>query len=168
MWYVIWVRTGHEEEFKTWMDIRVPKGIYDRCFIPVKAEQRKIKGRSEEVLKKLFPGYIFTETENALELNKGLKRVPFVHRLLKTGEYFVPISETEEELIRKLTGEDGCAGMSVGIIENGRLKVVSGPITGFEQYVVKIDRHKRKAFLEMKLFNEIRHFTLGLEVVEKS
>ncbi|MBR1892448.1 MAG: hypothetical protein IJ815_02810 [Lachnospiraceae bacterium] len=53
------------------------------------------------------------------------------------------------------------------MIENGKLKVIDGPLKGFEKYIVKIDRYKRKAWLKIKLFGEERRFNLSLSVIEK-
>ena len=58
--------------------------------------------------------------------------------------------------------------MSLGIIDGGVVKVLSGPLSGFEQYIVKVDRHKRKAYLEMELFGEAKKIVAGLEIVAKS
>ena len=87
--------------------------------------------------------------------------------MIKTGDEFTPISEHEEKIIRALTGENGTAGISVGVMENGKLKVIDGPLKGFEKYIVKIDRYKRKAWLKIKLFGEERRFNLSLSVIEK-
>ena len=59
-------------------------------------------------------------------------------------------------------------GISTGIIEDGNLKVIDGPLKGFEKYIVRIDRHKRKAWLKIKLFGEERKFNAGLCVIEKT
>lgn len=57
--------------------------------------------------------------------------------------------------------------MSKGIIEGERTIVLSGPLKGKEGYIKKIDRHKRKAWLEVELFGRIQNIQLGLEIVSK-
>lgn len=43
----------------------------------------------------------------------------------------------------------------------------SVPFVGKEKYIRKIDRHKRKALLEMSIFGEKQKMQVGLEIVEK-
>ena len=57
--------------------------------------------------------------------------------------------------------------MSEGIIEHSQVKVMSGPLMGKEGYIRKIDRHKRKAWLEMEMFGRTQSIQVGLEIVAK-
>ncbi len=57
--------------------------------------------------------------------------------------------------------------MSEGIIENDRVVVTSGPLKGNEGLIRKIDRHKRKAWLEIEMFGRTVEMQVGLEVVGK-
>ena len=44
---------------------------------------------------------------------------------------------------------------------------MSGPLQGKEGYIKKIDRHKRRAFLEMPMFGRVQKIQVGLEIVAK-
>ena len=57
--------------------------------------------------------------------------------------------------------------MSEGIIEGDQIIVTRGPLCGKEGLIQKIDRHKRKAWLEMKMFGREQRVEVGLEIVEK-
>ena len=57
--------------------------------------------------------------------------------------------------------------MSEGIIENDRVVVTKGPLKGNEGLIRKIDRHKRRAYLEVGLFGRKIETQVGLEIVEK-
>ena len=54
------------------------------------------------------------------------------------------------------------------MIEKGILKVRSGVLTGMESRIKKIDRHKRKGFLSMRIDNQEKLVGVGLEITEKS
>lgn len=41
--------------------------------------------------------------------------------------------------------KNGIFELSKGIIVNGKLKIISGPLMGKKSEIKKIDRHKRKA-----------------------
>ena len=56
--------------------------------------------------------------------------------------------------------------MSTGIIEGEQVIVTGGPLMGMEGYIRKIDRHKRKAWVELEMFGRIQRVEIGLEIVE--
>ena len=58
--------------------------------------------------------------------------------------------------------------MSEGVIEGGTIKVLSGPLMGYEGSIQKIDRHKRLAYVEIKMLGRTTVVKLGLEIVSKS
>ena len=57
--------------------------------------------------------------------------------------------------------------MSEGFIENDRVVITSGPLQGNEGLIRKIDRHKRKAYLEIDMFGRKLKTQVGLEIVRK-
>ena len=57
---------------------------------------------------------------------------------------------------------------SYGVIEKGILKVSSGVLTGMESRIKKIDRHKRKGFISMRIDDKEKLVGVGLEITEKS
>ena len=64
-------------------------------------------------------------------------------------------------------GEEQVVRMSEGIIEGEKVHVTDGPLQGMEGYIRKIDRHKRKAYLEISMFGRIQSVQIGLEIVKK-
>ena len=58
-------------------------------------------------------------------------------------------------------------GMSEGVIADGRTVVRSGPLRGREDLIRKIDRHKRVAFLDVGLLDQVR-VRVGLEITRKT
>lgn len=75
---------------------------------------------------------------------------------------------TDEEWgVSGFGGEDQVVEMSEGIIVGTKIMVTKGPLVGKEGYIKKIDRHTRKAWLEMKMFGKEQTVEVGLEIVEK-
>lgn len=171
MWYAIWTITGKEDLLEKELQNILPGNLYERCWIPKKMERQKWHGEYMDITKVLFPGYLLLDTDFPEEIHRTLKKaqrfLTFSH-LLKNDEIFTPISAKEEQILQKLTGKDGCIDVSVGVIEEGKLHILQGALVGMEAYVVRIDRHKRKAYLEMDLFGRIQKFSAGLEVIEKN
>lgn len=165
MWYVIQVRTGTEEEIQRQCENIIDKSILERSFIPKYEQERKYQGKWHTELKVLFPGYVFLISEDMEKLFFELKRIMGLTKLLGTGETVVPLTDEETDFLLKLGGEEQTVEMSEGIIENDMVVVTSGPLKGNEGLIKKIDRHKRKAWLEIEMFGRMVEMQVGLEVV---
>ncbi len=168
MWYVVQVRTGSEESIRRQCEKNIDREIMELCFIPCYEEQRHIRGEWVTLKKILLPGYLFVVTEKLEELYENLKIIIGLTKLLGTGREIVPLTEEEQKFLQKFGGEEQVVVMSEGIIEQSQVKVTSGPLMGMEGYIRKIDRHKRKAWLELELFGRKQTVQVGLEVVSKS
>ena len=70
-------------------------------------------------------------------------------------------------MLKKLGGDDHIVEMSEGIIEGSQIIIESGPLEGQEAYITKIDRHKRKAWLEIPMFGGVQKIEVGLEIKMK-
>ena len=57
--------------------------------------------------------------------------------------------------------------MSKGLIVNDQVIIREGPLKGNEGLIKKIDRHKRRAYLELEMFGRTVETQVGLEIVEK-
>ena len=71
----------------------------------------------------------------------------------KTGKKkFIPLSNEEKTLISAFVGdEDHVMKMSEGIIEGDQIRVLKGPLQGYEALVAKVDRHKRLAYIDLNI-----------------
>lgn len=166
MWYVIQVYTGREREIAEQCRARVAVEGED-VFIPLVERMTKIRGEWEQVKTRLFPGYVFIETDKPGELYMRLKTVKAMTKLLKTGEEITPLYKEEEEYLRKLQDEEHVVRYSQGYLEGDRLVITSGSLRGYEGKIKKILRHKRLVVLEVPLLGREVEVTLGLGIVEK-
>ncbi len=168
MFYVIWVQSQKEHEFKVRFEKNTESSLYSRLLLITRIEKQKHRDRYIEKERLLFPGYLFIETNCPEKIHETLRAQPEYIKILGNDGQFLPLTQREEDFINRITGHTERVDMSLGIIDGGAVKVLSGPLSGFEQYIVKVDRHKRKAFLEMELFGEVKKIVAGLEIVEKS
>lgn len=168
MWYVVQVRTGTEENIRQQCEVKIEKEVLNNCFIPTYEEKRHVRGEWITLNKILFPGYLFVVTDKIEELYKELKTIIGLTKLIGTGREIVALTEKEKSFIERFGGEDHVVPVSEGIIEHSRVRVTSGPLMGMEGYIRKIDRHKKKAWLELNLFGRKQTVQVGLEIVAKS
>lgn len=166
-WYVVQVRTGTEENIKMQCQKNLPRAVLEQCFIPYYEEKRKVQGQWHMRQKILFPGYVFIITSRLDDLYRELKGISGLTKLLGTGQEIVPLWEKEVTFLKAFGGPAQVVGMSEGIIEGAKVIIRSGPLKGFEGLIKKIDRHKRRAWLELPMFGGVQRVQVGVEIVEK-
>lgn len=167
VWYVVQVKTGTEERIKKQCERVIDEEILVNCFLPYYEEQKKYQGAWHVRRKILFPGYVFLVSDHLEELFGKLKNVIGLTKLIGTGREIVPLTDEEVVLLQRLGKDDQVVEMSTGIIINGKVRVISGPLEDMEGYIKRIDRHKRKAVLEIEMFGRSVEMQAGLEIIEK-
>lgn len=167
MWYVIQVCSGMEESIRIQCERKIPREILSECMVPHYEEQRKYMGEWHTRERILFPGYLFLVSENLDELYQNLKRIIGMTKLLGTGREIVPLTREEIEFLLRFGGEERIVKFSQGFIDNSQVQILSGPLKGMEGFIRRIDRHKRKAYLEIPLFGRVLNAQVGVEIVGK-
>lgn len=166
MWYVVQVYTGREAEIAEQCRTRVAEEG-EEVFIPLVERMTKVRGEWEQVKTRLFPGYVFIETDKPKELYMRLKEIKAMTKLLKTGEEITPLYKEEEEYLKSLQDRDHVVRYSEGYMEGDKLVITSGSLRGYEGKIKKLLRHKRLVVLEVPLLGRDVEVTLGLGIVEK-
>ena len=173
MRYVIQVVGGREENVARKIEKQASEETFVSCFVPRYEVRKRYSGvwtTREEVL---FPGYVFVDTKTPelfrVELNKVAAMTKLLSGETDSGERkFIPLSDEEKTLISAFTGgEDYVLKMSEGIIEGDQIRVLKGPLRGFEAFVKKVDRHKRIAFIDLEILGRVKTIKVGLEIVQK-
>lgn len=167
MWYVVQVRTGTEESIRIQCEKQMSGEVLKRCFIPYYEESKRIRGRWTTFEKVLFPGYVFMISEKMERLYDQLHGVIGLTKMIGTGREIVPLREEEIAFMQGIGGENQVVEMSEGVIEQSRVRITSGPLVGMEGLIRKIDRHKRKAWLELPMFGRVQTVQVGVEIVAK-
>ena len=175
MWYVIQTQTGRERELTECIE-RVLKGNgYRACFV---IEQECVWRNAGEFLayqKPLFPSYVIADTDTPEEFFLALKRVPKLSKLLRTDCEFWEIREDERKLLCQMMGVDE---QSVTVLpslplvrrslvaldnDNNILKA-QGPLSFFQDKIVRKRIRKRIVTVEVELLGEKRRIELGIRL----
>lgn len=167
-WYVIRVKTGDEEQVRALLE------DYD---MSVRVLYREVYWRKQGMVYnrkvRLFPGYIFVISDLDyrqfdIEITKiKYDNGKFFKNLRWDKEGTPALTPKEIEKIRHLTRDKDVVETSVGFIEGDKVIIMEGPLMGYESFIVKIDRHKRTAKLELDFLGEKRETTVPLEIVLK-
>lgn len=167
--YVIQVVGGQESRMCELVSKLLGSKI-EECFIPRREVFRHEKGAWQTVREILFPGYLFVKTDEIQQVLERLTTVPALTRLLGVSDdRITPLSDDEVAWLAALMkpGEK-LIEKSVGVIEGDRVIVTEGPLVGHEAQIRKVDRHKRLAYLDMRMFGRTKTIKVGLEIVRKS
>lgn len=163
---MIQVYTGTEEEICQQCRRKVMEKNED-IFVILAERMTKIQGRWELITNRLFPGYVFVDTERIEDFFMRLKRVDAMTKVLRTGEDMTPIYPEEESYLRLLGGDDRIVKYSEGYLEGEKLIVTSGAMKNYRGTVKKVLRHKRLVVLEVPLMGQTIEVTVGLGIVKR-
>ena len=172
-WYVVTAWTG--KEYSCVESIRaynMEKSIDNVLpFVPTKETFFQKQGSVKTKTTILFPGYVFAETPmNAADFMKYIRNL---RRALRNSITVLTYGDSDESAVRweeqlflmKLMNHEWCVKTSLGFKENGRARVISGPLFGHEGQIKKVDRHKMKAMVEIEMQGRVHHLNLGLQVL---
>lgn len=168
MWYVMQVQTGSEERIKSQCLKVMDTGVLELCFIPYYEEKKRYQGAWHTQTRVLFPGYVFLVSERLEDLHRNLRKVIGLTKLIGTGKEIVPLTEAETALLKRLEVDEKPLTISTGIMENQIIEITEGPLRGMESHIQRIDRHRRKAWLEIEMFGRTVAMEAGLEIVRKN
>ena len=171
-WYVLMVKTG--QEHKASKEIENSWKMKDVLpFIPMKESYfRKAKQLKKET-EIMFPSYVFVESEiHEKEFSTCtldyIKRSQAILKLLRyDGSNEIAIRENECAFLKSILNEKYCVESSKGIIKGDNIIITEGVFAGRESIIVKINRHKMQAIVEMEFMGGIRLVTIGLEILKK-
>ena len=167
-YYTISVMTASEDEFVHRLG---PALGVSRLLVPKKKLPVRRRGKISQVLKPVFPGYVFIESENILkelEAYWKIRRTPGFIRFLRDSALPTPLSEHDVLLLRRFISFGEYADTSkVTFDENDRIVVLEGPLKGLEGQIVKVNRRKGRAKVLLDMYGEAYPIDLGFEVVER-
>ena len=167
MLYVIQVMAGEEEVTETLLKEYLDDSWYTELFVPRYAAVRRYGGVWHDILKAMFPGYVFVETEESEKIFTRLKYIPKSMHIIFSEREILPVYPEEEQFLRSMIDENYIVQMSRGFMIGDRLCITEGALANQQGKLIKIDRHKRIAVLSVNLFGRETPVEVGLEVVEK-
>lgn len=161
--YCLFCRTGTELAVVESIRQNFPKLS---ALAPVKVIPEKRAGQWHEQVKVLLPGYVFVFTPDELPFNLRHK----THHLYKILHYERGIRELtgpDEEYAMWILRHDGEIKTSKVFAVGSAITVVSGPMADFGGKIVRLDKHKRRAWVEFDFDGVRRVVSIGAECIEE-
>ncbi|HEX2947234.1 MAG TPA: antiterminator LoaP [Clostridia bacterium] len=162
-WHSIFVVTGEEDRVKERIKYRLQD---DFTVVVPKRKLRLRKGgiwRTETRV--LFPGYVLINGGINSDIYYLLKDIPNVLRLLRTGSSIASIDSQEMAVLSRLICNSEEIGLSSVLMENGRVRVVDGPLFSLEGIILSIDSRKQRAKVKLSFLGEERTVDLGISIL---
>ena len=157
-WYVVNTYAGHENRVKDNLEKRLETmGISDNLFRIVVAEETQIEiknDKSKEVVKNIFPGYLFVEMIMTDEAWYVVRNTPGVTGFIGSsggGAKPFPVKQDEIEKILRRIGQSD-KNIEVDFAVGDTVKILSGPFSGMEGKIESMNDQSQVATVLIILF----------------
>jgi transcriptional antiterminator NusG len=162
-WYVLHVLTGEELNVQKRLARSAP---HIQTLTPRRKLIERRDGKTKEVSRLLFPGYVFVYT--FLD-NESYYKIVAPDGVIEILGRPTPSPVPLNEMAHVLTWcqESELIGMSK-VQDGDRITVVDGPLKHLEGQIVRVDRRKSRATVRLTLFGEPKDIDFGIEVLEKA
>ncbi|MBR1628007.1 MAG: hypothetical protein IJ679_01915 [Lachnospiraceae bacterium] len=179
---VLFVQTVKQEKLQDVFRKNLP-AERGRVFVPMMEYYRRDKKAIDT--KPLFPGYLFIQTDlRRRELHEFIKSQSFD---IQAAAFEISFRESrnageerywdedvfdmkdllpeEADFLDHMLDEEGLLHMSVGYKEKDRIFVMEGPLRYYQDRIVDVDRHNRRAYLNFEFMGRV--IQAGLELVPR-
>lgn len=163
-WYALFVKTGQEEKTKTAIEATF-KDI--KAIVPTRELRERKAGKWEIVKRKLFPGYVLLKGEISVEDYYKMKTLPVATNFLRDEDGLLEIDKRELRALNILLREDENVRISTAYKIDEKIKIIQGPLVGFEANIESIDARKGRAKVKMDFLGETRIVQLGIDFIDK-
>ncbi|MCK5155761.1 MAG: hypothetical protein KAQ69_04950 [Spirochaetales bacterium] len=155
--YLIQVVTGKEKTYISHVNNLAGSKPSFQLVVPKRQLTIRRMGKESQVIKPVFPGYIFLVCDCIEpETRKFLRKMPGFIRYMKndTGE-LVPLSAEDRQLLIRLTATGETTKRSViSFDKNNKVIPISGLLKDCEGKIIKVDRRKRRARVKFQLHDK--------------
>lgn len=171
-WFVFYVKTGQEQTACDFLN-KLLNREESIAFIPQVELVFKNSSLIHKELRPMFPGYVFTDSilDERKFINEAYKYVRFsncIFKLLGNQNIdYMKLSEGEKNYLLGFSDDKYIVEESAGFMVGDKIFINSGPLKGKESIIKKIDRHKRRAEIEIIYLGYIRRINVSLEIVLK-
>lgn len=157
--YCIFCRTGVESRLCD--EIRKRFGeVYTLAAVQ---EKHKIINKRYEIDRRAFlPGYLFLYTKDRIDF-EALLRMENIYRILGDEASAHELQGSDRSFAEWLYRNDGLIGISRIQTNNGKIRILSGPMKYFAKQLLRLDKHTKNALVRMDFLGTTRDMWLAFE-----
>ena len=143
-WYAVHTRSRHERK----VCAELTRRSFE-AYLPEYRVRSRRKDRRMQILRPLFPGYLFVRTPLTAFQRIAILRTKSVVRIVGTGHKPVPVPETEVDSVRILLA-NGTDAAPTGALARGRpVLVTEGPLAGVVGVLEEVNKNKIIVLVEL-------------------
>lgn len=169
-WFVMRTVPDKEEEAAALMQRVLPNHLWKQCRVLYKQKLFKTAGRYLVTKEKMFPGYLFIQTDQAKELQKELNKARKFPKLIGNQNVdVVPVTDRELGFLKSTCGEElqYTMGLSrIQVDEEGNITRIEGVLKPYVEQITRKRLRKRYVLARVELFNRVEDILFGI-VLEK-
>lgn len=162
-WYAAFVATGEEDRVKERLNYRYEDKI--RVLVPKRKLRERKNGVWRFTTRILFPGYVLLNGSNNDISGCDFRSVPKLIKPLKSGMDMLRIDRKEMIVLSRLICNNEVIDFSNVLVENGRVKVIDGPLVSMEGVIASVDHRKGRARVRLSFLGDERIIELGVSVL---
>ena len=162
--YCIFCRTGAERSVAHHINQNFPEVT---AIAPVKILPEKRHGQWENREQILLPSYVFLYTEqDQLPVNLRAKAQD-LYTILQYDHGVRTLTGADSDYAQWIFRHQGNIKPSKVLAEGETIKIIDGPLLDCQGKIVKLDKHKRRAWVEFEFDGMKRVVSMGVEWVEE-
>lgn len=169
-WYVIHTYTGYEDQVAESMRQRIEtmnmSGKIFEVIVPTEKQIEIKNGKRKIVEKKIFPGYVMVNMIVTDDSWYVVRNTPNVTGFIGLGVRPTSMSPEEVKRIKKRMGVEE-PKYKIEFQINDLVRIVDGPLKGYEAKITDIDKDKGKVKVLMSMFGRETPVTLDFLQVKK-
>ncbi len=169
--YLIQVATGKEETYISHIKNLAGSSPGFKLVVPKRQLTIRKMGKEQQVIKPIFPGYIFLVSDCIKPDDRALLRsIPgFMRYMRNENGDLIPLSNNDRQLLIQLTSSGETTKRSVvSFDKNNKVVPISGPLKDCEGHIIKVDRRKRRVKVKFLLNDKTFLINFEYEEVVKS
>jgi transcription termination/antitermination protein NusG len=164
-WYALFVLTREEDNVKERLEYRFRDSKL-KFIVPKRKLMERKKGKWEEKVRTLLPGYVLANGYMGVEEYYLLGGIPGLIGVLKDTYEPLEIPEQDIAVLRKLICNGEVIDHSSVLVESGKVIVVDGPLLGLEGLIQSIDKRKGRAKVRLNFACEPRLVDLSISIIQ--
>lgn len=154
-WYIVHTYSGHENKVAKQLMQRVESmGFENRIFeiiVPTRSTVKVSGGKKENVMEKIFPGYVLVRMDLDDESWLLVRTTQGVTAFIGAGNKPTPISDKEVEAIQKFMATEEPL-YKTAFVKGEAVKIIDGPFTDFLGSIDEIDEQRGKLKVLVSIF----------------
>lgn len=140
---------------------------YGQPLIPRKVKRIYRQGKWQDEEQKLLPGYVFVFSRQPVPFRSVLSLPPVIRVLRYADDLEGYLEGRDRSLAEFFLEKEGRIGVMEALKEGDFIRITDGLLSQYGGKVLRMDRRKQMAEIELNVAGDINRVWLSYEVIEK-